>query len=164
MRPTALAPSRLAPLCLAALCLALSACGGDKPKPARVLDQPQEAVTRVGDVSVRANAIATAQLNPATAKAYGIDIADDTVLLVVAVRQGPDGQDRAVPAEVAATATTLQGQRAPIALREVRTGDLVDHVGIARVVRPDTLTFDIAVKRDGRSLTDLKLVRDFAKE
>ena len=69
-----------------------------------------------------------------------------------------------MPAEVEATAATLQGQRTPIALREVRTGDLVDHVGTAKVVRPDTLTFDIAVKRDGKSLTDLKLVRDFAKE
>lgn len=155
----------LALLCLAPLCLALAACGGaDKPKPARVLDQPQDAVARIGDVTVRANAIPTGQLNPAMAKAYGIDRADDTVLLIVAVRQGPDGQDIAVSAEVEATASTLQGQRTPIALREVRTGDLVDHVGTAQVVRPDTLTFDIAVKRDGKSLADLKLVRDFAKE
>jgi len=153
------------PAALALLCLALAACSGsDTPKPARVLDQPQEAVARVGDITVRANAIPTAQLNPATAKAYGIERTDDAVLLIVSVRQGPDGQDVALPAEVEATASTLQGQRTPVVLHEAQTGDLVDHVGTAKVVRPDTLTFDIAVKRDGKSLADLKLVRDFAKE
>ena len=86
------------------------------------------------------------------------------MLLIVAVRQGPDGQDVSVPAEVEATASTLQGQRMPVVLHEAMTGDLVDHVGTVKVVRPDTLTLDIAVKRDGKSLADLRLVRDFAAE
>lgn len=154
---------RTLPLVLAVL--ALTACGGgDKPRAARQIDAVQDAVTRVGDLTVRANAVSTARLNDAVAKQYGIARADDTVLLIVSVRQGPDGQDVAVPADVSVTARTLSGTPAPLPMREVRTGELVDHVGTFKVTPPDTLTFDVKVARDGKQVATLTLTREIAAE
>ena len=152
-------------LSLALLCLSLAGCGdGDKPRPARKLDAVQDAVVHVGDLTVRANAVSTAHLGEAMAKQYGIPRADDTVLLIVSVRQGPDGQDVAVPADVSVTARTLSGTPAPLPLREVRTGELVDHVGTFKVTPPDTLTFDVKVARDGKQMATLTLTREIAAE
>ncbi|MGN6153732.1 MAG: DUF4426 domain-containing protein [Lysobacteraceae bacterium] len=164
-------PFRTLPLALALL--ALTACGGgDKPRAARQIDAVQDAVARVGDLTVRANAVSTARLDEAVAKQYGIARADDTVLLIVSVRQGPDGQDVAVPADVSVTARTLSGTPAPLPMREVRTGDpgsgpgqvLVDHVGTFKVTPPDTLTFDVKVARDGKQVATLALTREIAAE
>ena len=82
----------------ALLCLALTACGNDAPKPAKRIDTPQEAIRRVGDVTIRANVLPTANLNDSVARDYGIPRSDNTLLLLVAVRQGPDGQETALPA------------------------------------------------------------------
>ena len=156
-------PFRTLPLALALL--ALTACGGgDKPRAARQIDAVQDAVARVGDLTVRANAVSTARLNEAVAKQYGIARADDTVLLIVSVRQGPDGQDVAVPADVSVTARTLSGTPAALPMREVRTGELVDHVGTFKVTPPDTLTFDVKVARDGKQVATLALTREIAAE
>lgn len=151
-------------LCSLALTVLVACGGGDKPRPARKLDAVQDAVARVGDLTVRANAVSTAHLGEAMAKQYGITRADDTVLLIVSVRQGPDGQDVAVPADVSVTARTLSGTPAPLPLREVRTGELVDHVGTFKVTPPDTLTFDVKVARDGKQVASLTLTREITAE
>lgn len=152
-------------------CLALAAlvaCDGESPRPARQLDAAENAIARVGELTVRANAVSTTHLGAAMAKQYGIARTDDTVLLIVSVRQGPDGQDIAVPADVTATARTLSHAPVPLSLREVRTGApgsapdqvLVDHIGTFKVAPPDTLTFDVKVSRDGKLLTALTLTRE----
>lgn len=151
-------------LCCLALTVLVACGGGDKPRPARKLDAVQDAVARVGDLTVRANAVSTAHLGKGMAKQYGITRADDTVLLIVSVRQGPDGQDVAVPADVSVTARTLSGTPAPLPLREVRTGELVDHVGTFKVTPPDTLTFDVKVARDGKQVASLTLTREITAE
>lgn len=143
------------------LCLALNACGDDAPKPAKRIDTPQEAVSRIGDVTIRANAMPTVNLNEAVARSYGITRREGTLLLLVAVRQGPDGQDIALPATVTATVSNLQGQRQDIAMRELRTGDLVDYVGTTEVSPPDTLSFDLKIMRDGAPTSTLQFSRDF---
>ncbi|MCC7249293.1 MAG: DUF4426 domain-containing protein, partial [Lysobacter sp.] len=66
--------------------MALVGCDGDKPKPAKLADAPQEAVSRVGDITVRANVLPTASLGEAMAKQYGIAREDDRVMLLVSVR------------------------------------------------------------------------------
>jgi hypothetical protein len=149
-------------LAAALLCLALAACGDDAPTPAKRIDTPQEAVSRIGDVTIRANAMPTVGLNEAVARGYGIPRRDGTLLLLVAVRKGPDGQDLALPATVTATASNLQGQRQDIAMRELRTGDLVDYVGTAEVSPPDTLRFDLKIVRDDGAASTLQFSRDFA--
>ena len=146
----------------ALLCLALTACGNDAPKPAKRIDTPQEAIRRVGDVTIRANVLPTANLNDSVARDYGIPRSDNTLLLLVAVRQGPDGQETALPATITTGVTTLQGQRTGIAMRELRTADLVDYVGTVDISPPDTLNFDIKIVREGAATETMTFSRDFA--
>ncbi len=149
-------------LAAALLCLALTACGNDAPKPAKRIDTPQEAISRVGDVTIRANVLPTANLNDSVARGYGIPRSDNTLLLLVAVRQGPDGRETALPATITTDVTTLQGQRTEIAMRELRTGELVDYVGTVDISPPDTLNFDIKIVREGAATETMTFSRDFA--
>ena len=149
---------------LAALCgsLLLVACGGQPP--ARTAEQspvPQEAIERVGDVTMRASVIQTADLGPDIARQYGISRDDNTVLLLVAVRKGADAAEIALPAQVTATATDLRGQRQDIAMRELRAGDLLDYVGTAQVTLPDNLRFDVRIVREGGATSTLQFTREF---
>ena len=50
--------------------------------------------------------------------------------------------------------------RQPLELREVRSGDLVDYVGIARVSPPDTLRFDLDIRREGGATSTMQFTRD----
>lgn len=158
----------------AVLCAALllSACGDDAPKQARRIDAPQEAIARVGDVTIRANVMRTANLNEAVARGYGIQRSGNTLMLLVSVRQGPDGQDIALPATVQASVSDLHGQRRDIRMRELRTGDpgagtgqaLIDYVGIVDVSPPDTLSFDLKIAREGVAPASMQFNREFTPE
>ena len=149
-------------LAAALLCLVIAACGNDAPKPAKRIDTPQEAVSRVGDVTIRANVLPTVNLNDSVARGYGIPRSDNTLLLLVAVRQGPSGQETALPATITTGVTTLRGQRTEIAMRELRTGELLDYVGTVDVSPPDTLSFDIKIAREGAATETMTFSRDFA--
>lgn len=154
-------PIAIITLCLALLCLALAACGNDAPKPAKPLDTPQEAVTRDGDVTIRANVIATAHLNERMTRDYDIPRDDRSVLLMVSVRRGPDGSDVSLPATITASATNLQGQAQPIAIREMRIGELTDYIGTAQMTPPETLRFDLNIVREGAAASTMTFSRDF---
>lgn len=146
------------------LTLALTACGGSGvPAPATpaAAPPPSEAVARVGDVSVRASVMQTSLLTPAVARGYGITRDDKSVLLLVAVRQGPDAEAIALPARVVASATDLRGRRQDVAMRELRSGDLLDYVGTVELDAPDTLRFDVSVTREGGATSTLQFVREF---
>lgn len=154
---------RIAPLVL--LCLALAGCGGaDKPRPARILDTPQNAEARSGDLVVRAEVVRTAQLNPTMAQRYGIARSDDGAMLIVSVRRGPEGHETSPPSKVAARYTDLQGQSHALALREAKTGDLRDDIATFAVTAPDTLRFEIAATPEGGAPVTLQFVRDFPAE
>lgn len=146
----------------ALLVLALAGCGGDAPKPARRIDVPQEAVSRIGEVTIRANVIATEGLSAAAAAQYGIARDADTVMLLVSVRSGPEGQDTALPATIEATVANLHGQRATLAMREIRSGDYIDYVGTTTVSPPDTLRFDLEIVRAGGARSTMTFSREFA--
>lgn len=154
-------PIAIAPLCLALLCLALAACGNDAPKPAKRIDTPQEAVAREGDVTTRANVIASAHLNERMARDYGIPRDDHSVLLMVSVRRGPEGSDVSLPATITASATNLQGQTQPIAMREMRIGELTDYIGTAQMTPPETLRFDLKIVRESAAASAMTFSRDF---
>lgn len=163
-------PPRLTAALALACTLALAGCGEGAPKPARIIETPQEAVSRSGDVTVRANVVRTDLLNEAMARGYGIAREEDTVLLMVSVRRGPDGQDVAIPAKVEATVTDLQGRRRPLALRELRTDvpgasppqALIDYIGTTGVAAPDTLRFDLAIEREGGARSTMQFTREFS--
>lgn len=162
-------PSRHAAALALGYALTLAGCGGDAPKPARIIETPQEAVSRSGDVTVRANVIRTDLLNEAMARGYGIARDEGTVLLMVSVRRGPDGQDVSIPAKIDATVADLQGRRRTIALRELRTEvpgasppqALIDHVGTTEVAAPDTLRFDLRIEREDGARSTMQFTREF---
>lgn len=139
----------------------IAGCGGSSAPPASGQSEntPQQASLRVGDVVIRANAVAASTLGPAVAQRYGIDRDPGTVLLLVGVRSGVE--ETALPARITATATDLLGKRQTIAMREVRSGEFIDYVGKAEVIAPDTLRFDIQVVPENGERATLRFNRDF---
>ncbi len=144
------------------LCMAFAGCGSDAPKTARTYDAPQEAVSQIGDVTIRANVLPTASLSEAVAKQYGIAREDNRVMLLISVRQGAENQDVALPATIDATVSNLQGQRRTLEMRELRTGDYVDYIGTTTFTPPDTLRFDVEIEREGGVRSTMTFSRDFA--
>ena len=146
--------------------LALAACAeSNAPAPARPAASPgaasPEAVTRIGDVGIHASVVQTSTLAESVARAYGIARDEHRVLLLVAVRQGPDAQAIALPAQVVATVTDLRGRRQEIKMRELRSGDLLDYVGTVEIELPDTLRFEVAVTRTGGATSTMQFNREF---
>ncbi|HEY5852237.1 MAG TPA: DUF4426 domain-containing protein [Lysobacter sp.] len=152
---------RIAPLIV--LVAGLAGCSGSAPPPPRpaAAAAQGEAVSRVGDVSIRANAMQTSALSSTVAGQYGITRADNSVMLLVAVRQGPEAQEVALPARITATATDLRGRRQNLDMRELRSGDLLDYIGTAELTPPDTLRFDVTIVRENGATSTMQFSRDF---
>ena len=142
--------------------LLLAACGGDPPaRTAENSPAPQEAISRVGDVTMRATVMQTSTLGASVASQYGISRDDNTVMLLVAVRKGTDAAETALPAQVTATVTDLRGQRQDIVLRELRAGELLDYVGTVQTTLPETLRFDVKIVREGGAASTMQFSREF---
>lgn len=153
-----------------ATALLLTGCGAQPPAsttaspPAR-----QEAIVRAGDTTVRGSAVQTSTLDAGIARQYGIRREPGTVMLLVAVRTGANGDEATEPARVTATATDLRGRRQPIAMRELRVDDpgsgsgqaLLDYVGTVQTTLPDTLRFDVTIVREGGATASLQFSREF---
>ena len=158
-------------LALSLLCALLTACGGSTPPApptsASAKSATQEAVSRIGDVTIRASAIPTSTLSEQVARQYGIARNNDTVMLLIGVRQGESAQETALPAKITATATDLRGRAHQIEMRELRSGDaasgtaLLDYVGTVDATPPDTLRFDVQVVREGGATSQMQFTRDF---
>lgn len=151
--------------------LVLAGCGNGTP-PAPVTAVPaaqQEAVSRIGDITIRATALQTSTLAAEVASRYGIARDDRTVMLLVAVRQGADAQETAVPATITATVTHLGGQRQQIVFRELRSDGpstapgqaLLDYVGTVETSLPDTLRFEVNIIREGGASSTMQFSREF---
>jgi len=141
--------------------VATSACsgGGSAPRPAQ--PAPEPAGLTEGDLRIRASAVPTMQLPESVAREYGIARGAHRVLLLVALRRGNDGDERTVAGSVRAQAIDLQGRTQPIVLRELRTGDLVDHVGVLDVSPPETVRFRIEASPANEAVRTLEFVREF---
>lgn len=141
--------------------LGLAGCSEGPPPPSAPMATPQEAISRIGDVTVRASVVPTETLSEQVASSYGLPRRPGTVMLLVGVRQGPEAQEVSLPATVTAVATDLGGRRQPIALRELRSGNLLDYVGTLEVDAPDTLRFDVTVVRAGGARSQMQFTREF---
>lgn len=147
--------------CVAAAPWLLAACGGSAPAPAAAQPAvPRHATAQVGDVTVRANAIATSGLDAAIAERYGIAREPETVLLLVGVRRGVE--ETPMAAGVRAVVTDLRGQRRDVAMRELHgnapSGEpVLDYFGVVEASPPDTLRFDIDVTWTGGRGTALRV-------
>ena len=65
--------------------LLLVACGAEPPtRTAENSPAPQQAIARVGDVTMRASVVQTSTLGADVASQYGINRDDNTVMLLVA--------------------------------------------------------------------------------
>jgi hypothetical protein len=152
-------------LVLTLMCAVLAACGGSAPPAPSSSSSSnavsQEAVSKIGDVTVRASAIPTATLGEQVARQYGITRANNTVMLLIGVRQGSDAQETALPARITAVATDLRGRRHDIEMRELRSGDLLDYIGTIEISPPDTVRFDVTVVREGGATSQMQFSRDF---
>jgi hypothetical protein len=150
-------------LVLSLMCAVLAACGGSAPPSSSSSSNAvsQEAVSKIGDVTVRASAIPTATLGEQVARQYGITRANNTVMLLIGVRQGSDAQETALPARITAVATDLRGRRHDIEMRELRSGDLLDYIGTIEISPPDTVRFDVTVVREGGATSQMQFSRDF---
>lgn len=143
-----------------ALAVLLAACSGQGPAEGTAL-QPHQAELQVRDITIRANLVPTRNLAPEMASGYGIERGDNVVMLMVGVRTGGDGQHVSVPARVTASTVDLRGNRAQLPLRELEAGGFTDHVGTFRVEPPETLTFEVEVRRDGEPPATLRFNHDF---
>jgi hypothetical protein len=146
-----------------AACLVLAACGGGSaPQPAQAAPPPAE--LRVGDLRIIASAVETSALPESVTKQYGIARGEQTWLLLVTVRRGPDGAETAVSATVEARARDLQGRTIDIPMREIQTADdYVDNVGTFSITPPDTLQFSVRVMPQGAAPATLEFTREIAR-
>ena len=158
--PTARARFVLAAFLTAALA---AGCSGGSPPPPRAATAAasQSAIVRTGDLTIRASAVPTSALGAAVASEYGIQRSHDTVLLLVALREGPEAGEVSVPAQVRATVTGLSGQRQDLPMRELRSGDLLDYIGTVDISAPDTLRFDLRIVREGGEVSNMQFTREF---
>jgi len=149
--------------CLAFAAVLLSACSGETPTaaPSATAAGSGEATATVGDVSIHASALQTATLNDAVAQQYGIVRDDKTVMLLVAVRKGSGAGETSLPARITASAAGLSGGKQDIAMRELRSGDLLDYIGTVETTLPETLRFDVTVLREDGASSTLRFNREF---
>ena len=126
----------------------LAACGGPGDS-ADVPDAQPAGATNVdiGDHVVHFSALATDQLPPEVAKAYGIVRSPERAMLNVSVLQEAD--NKAVTADVTVNVVNLTGQLKNVAMRQINEGDAIYYIGETRVANRETLVFDISVKPEG---------------
>lgn len=158
---------------LTALPIVIAALAGCGREPSAITPaasaSPQEATVRSGELIVRASTVQTAMLGEAVARQYGITRGDSTVLLLVAVRKGPDGDETSLPARITATATDLRGRQQAIAMQELRSADpasgpgaaLLDYTGLVDVDPPETVRFELTVVPEGAAPIAVQFNRDF---
>lgn len=148
-------------LTVLSLLFLLAACGNDAP-PASAstsVAMPQEAETRIGDVTVHASVAQTSALDASVATQYGLERSDRLAMLLVSVRR-TDGSPAPAGVVIEATAIPSQGARQPVTLRELRVGELVDRVGTVEIAPPESLRFELSI-RYGNATSTMDFSRDF---
>ena len=126
----------------------LAACGGPGDSADVPDAQPAGATNvNIGEHVVHFSVLATDQLPPDVAKAYGIVRSPERAMLNVSVLKAADNQ--AVTADVTVNVVNLTGQLKNVAMRQINEGDAIYYIGETRVANRETLVFDISVKPEG---------------
>lgn len=136
---------------LAALLPLLAGCGGKAPQPAQFVP-PAPAVAELdGPLLARYTLLPTLALDPAMARGYGIERTPGKALLLVALRHDDgDGDERPAAGQVRAQARDLSGRVQQVAMRELRSGGYVDHIGLVDIAAHDVVRVDVEVLAGGR--------------
>jgi len=118
-----------------------------------------------GDYVIHHGTMLTAKLDPEVARQYDIQRSDHRGLVTVAVRKNIKGGDKAVHAEVRATAINLSAQRRELTMREVDEGSAIYYLADFRIDPPETVRLQIQVTpEDGEDTYTFEVSRRFHAE
>ena len=101
--------------------------------------------------TIHYNAFSADQLSPDTARAYQLQRSSHRGLVNITVQKdGAEGQPAPVTAKVTGSAVNLSGQRAALAVKEIKEDDAVYYLGEFPVGRGnDTFRFEVDVQPAG---------------
>ena len=132
-------------------CLALAACGrGDTTAPASsTATSTASATTTVGGVTLHTSTIAIADLNDTVATRYGIDRAQEGLMLLVTVRDAAGNGIEPGDLRLTATAAALPDPPKPLELRAIGTDGMTDYIGVLHAKAPASVQFKLTATRGG---------------
>ena len=132
-------------------CLALAACGrGETAAPASsTATSTASATTTVGGVTLHTSTIAIADLNDTVATRYGIDRAQEGLMLLVTVRDAAGNGIEPGDLRLTATAAALPDPPKPLELRAIGTDGMTDYIGLLQARAPASVQFKLTATRGG---------------
>ena len=132
-------------------CLALAACGrGETVAPASsTATSTSSATTTVGGVTLHTSTIAIADLNDTVATRYGIDRAQEGLMLLVTVRDAAGNGIEPGDLRLTATAAALPDPPKPLELRAIGTDGMTDYIGLLQARAPASVQFKLTATRGG---------------
>ena len=132
-------------------CLALAACGrGETVAPASsTATSTASATTTVGGVTLHTSTIAIADLNDTVATRYGIDRAQEGLMLLVTVRDAAGNGIEPGDLRLTATAAALPDPPKPLELRASGTDGMTDYIGLLQARAPASVQFKLTATRGG---------------
>ena len=144
-------------IALALLSLAISACGrSDAPASASASSttastagQSASASATVGGATLQTSTVAIAGLNDTVAARYGIDRAQEGLLLLVTVRDASGNGIEPGDLRLSATAAALPDPPKPLELRAIRTDGMTDYIGVLHATAPASVQFRLTAIRGG---------------
>ena len=138
-------------LCIIVACLALAACGrGETVAPASsTATSTASATTTVGGVTLHTSTIAIADLNDTVATRYGIDRAQEGLMLLVTVRDAAGNGIEPGDLRLTATAAALPDPPKPLELRAIGTDGMTDYIGLLQARAPASVQFKLTATRGG---------------
>ena len=140
--------------------LLLAACSAGEAPHVATPTATEPAYTDFGNLRVRYSALPAASLNPQTASRYGVIRDDRRALLMVSLRELRDGEELPADGKASAVAIDLQGERIPVALEPVRSGEYVDHIGSFAISPRNHYRIEADIEAQGRRET-ITFQRDF---
>ena len=138
-------------VCIIVACLALAACGrGETVVPASsTATSTSSATTTVGGVTLHTSTIAIADLNDTVATRYGIDRAQEGLMLLVTVRDAAGNGIEPGDLRLTATAAALPDPPKPLELRAIGTDGMTDYIGLLQARAPASVQFKLTATRGG---------------
>ena len=132
-------------------CLAFTACNRGQPvQPATPMPTAAaSASSTVDGVTLHTSTANIADLNAAMAQRYGIDRAQDGLLLLVTVRDAHGNGIEPGDLQLAATASALPDPPRPLPLRAIQTGGMTDYIGVFNAAAPASVQFKLTASRGG---------------
>lgn len=106
--------------------------------------------TLVGGYTIHHNAMTTDTLTPQIAQMYDIQRSANRGMISITVLENrPEGQPRAVSADIDVVAANLTGQTRDIEVRKVEEGNAIYYISDFPVAHEETLNFTLRIRPEG---------------